>query len=126
MPAAHASQLPVGDEEKFPAGQGVHDHEVPALEYSPLKHGSQVASLPPSEVWPGAHDMHSSPTLSYFSPTAQVDRTRRLAPGPRNVSASSPRPAPCASVETRPGVFATPTRCIRAATDASAMNPARV
>ena len=93
MPAAHASQLPVGDEEKFPAGQGVHNHEVPALEYSPFKHGSQVASLPPSEVWPGAE---------FY------------------------RLAPCASVETRPGVFATPTRCIRAATDASAMNPARV
>ena len=92
------------------------------MEYSPFKHGSQVASLPPSEVWPGAHDMHSSPPLSYLSPTSQVDSTRRLAPGPRNVSASSPRPAPCASVETRPGVFATPTRCIRAAIDASAMN----
>ena len=102
----------------------MHTSKVPALEYSPAVQLSQFASLPPDEVSPSMHDMQSVPL--FFSPTGQVDSSWRLAPVPGNVSASSPRPTLCAQVDTRPGVVATPTRCIRAATDARAMNPARV
>ena len=114
------SQLPVGVEEKF--RRALLSDPVPALEYSPGLQAVHSVTLPPFEVFPSeqgtqcvssSSDPQGSPMIAAdASPWAEEIHRQRI------IALTAPTCATC-RIEARPDVLSTPTRCIRAATDAA-------
>ena len=92
------------------APPGRHRNEwVPALEYSPARQCEHFVAFPPADVSPSAQSTHKPfppfAVASHFLPASQYSIAAGAWSLGQGISATSPRSALRASVETRRGVF---------------------